>query len=123
MAQGGDSDLSSTLRCGHDVLYDWACSQCEDNSKNTEASSYCQDCSRAYCPPCLALHNQFPVMQHHAVLDRARIQDWGKAGQRGSPGGGATGVRCSDHAEENVSMYCGDHDIVCCALCFSLDHR
>ncbi|XP_053382860.1 probable E3 ubiquitin-protein ligase MID2 [Mercenaria mercenaria] len=105
-----------------DAFHDFSCSPCSEDGKNTEALYHCIICQAFYCQTCVNFHNKFT--KNHSVTDRtsdAFGQEFGKSATKSSkvlP----TDV-CEEHHGEEVKMYCGHHDLVCCTVCIAVKHR
>jgi len=114
MATG--SSFSATIEHGSDVVYDYSCSLCSEDGRNSEALYYCQDCLHCYCDGCLQLHNK--LHRRHSVLDRSDVDKWSTATVPAGPL-----VRCEKHPGEILKLECLDHRQLCCHVCVSVDHK
>ena len=112
MATGG-SDQS--IKDGHDFFYDWRCSKCEEDDHMSEATAYCKNCNEGFCDSCLKSHNKFT--RGHDVLGQGDKADWGEPAPIYD-----SGVACPEHPGQTISMYCGNHDEVCCPVCAVMHH-
>lgn len=116
MAAG--SDLSRTLRGGHELFYDFECTLCDREGKHSEAIIYCEDCLVYMCDSCVIQHNKFPLHARHQLLDQSQFATINKPAVVSFPT-----KRCSKHPGELISIFCGDHDDVCCSVCKAFEHR
>ena len=62
---------------------------------------------------CTAAHTR--LYRHHVLLGRDKIHVW--------QGAEMLKDRCLRHTYTEADMYCRDHDVVCCHLCITTDHR
>lgn len=106
--------MSASLEGGHDVIYDYSCTQCASDNLNAEASFYCKDCSKLFCGVCLEHHER--RLKGHKVLGKDKVKKWGSVRQV------TPAVQCDEHGRES-EMYCADHDCVCCHVCVDVRHR
>ncbi|XP_053387770.1 uncharacterized protein LOC123542980 [Mercenaria mercenaria] len=116
MATGGE--LSRTLEGGHETFYDFPCSLCETDERHVEAVRYCEECFVYLCEPCVRNHNKFPLNTRHQLLDQSQFVKVAKSKLVSFPT-----KRCLKHTGELITIYCGDHDVVCCGSCRALDHN
>lgn len=109
-------DFGSAADSG-DMDYDFTCTTCLEDKLNAEASYYCKQCSRHYCEKCIQMHNKFS--RSHHVLDRTELKLWGKVKDT------ITMATCEreNHGHCELQMYCRDHDVICCHVCVSQEHR
>ncbi|XP_045184494.2 E3 ubiquitin-protein ligase TRIM71-like [Mercenaria mercenaria] len=114
MAAGG---LSRTIEGGHEEFYDFPCSLCQDEGKHLEAARYCKDCFVYMCVNCTRHHNKFPLNKTHQLLDQSQFATVTQFKPVSFPT-----KRCLKHPGELLSIYCGDHDVVCCSSCKALEH-
>lgn len=101
---------SRSLEGGHDAENDYCCTSC-----SAKASFFCKTCSRLFCCSCNKHHDK--ILKDHQVLGEKEIANWGnfKAVE--------TVLMCEKHPNEEEKMYCVDHDLVCCHICISKNHR
>ena len=115
MATGGE--VGGTNEQRSDGAEDYRCSVCNKNGQTTEASHYCTDCDTCYCKACLC---------DHAVLGRSKVAQWGKGARTAAKEEDQfveEEVKCLRHPQYKVEIYCSDHDVLCCQMCPSTDHR
>ncbi|XP_060586613.1 uncharacterized protein LOC132742273 [Ruditapes philippinarum] len=94
------------------------CSPCKRKERNKEADIYCADCHDYYCSDCLNIHDDFPALSCHKILDKDQVKD------------GTSGIlpvtptqRWEKHGFKPVDMYWQSHDNVGCATCMAVYHR
>ncbi|XP_053375383.1 uncharacterized protein LOC128547266 [Mercenaria mercenaria] len=115
MAAGGS--FSRTLEFGHEPIYDFPCSLCEEEGTSMEAARYCEECFVFLCDSCVKNHNKFPLHRRHQLLDQSQFAVVTQSNLVSFPT-----KRCLKHPGEIVNIYCGDHDIICCSSCKVLEH-
>ncbi|WAR26041.1 TRI33-like protein [Mya arenaria] len=111
------SKFDSSLQNSSDLIHDFTCSPCEEDGLNSEAQSFCVECSKYYCSRCEPKHDG--LFKRHSVLGRKDVGKWTPLPH--------TIVddleRCERHPREALKMFCKDHDQLCCHVCVSVDHR
>lgn len=107
--------FSSSIDGGHDAVYDYTCTPCENDGLNAEALFYCKDYSKLLCKQCEKNHNRF--FMGHNVLGQRYVHSWGSVKRTTAV------VMCEEHPGKEVEMFCKDHDCVCCLVCVNVTHR
>ncbi|XP_053376449.1 uncharacterized protein LOC123534589 [Mercenaria mercenaria] len=101
MAAGGS--FSRTMEFGHEPIYDFPCSLCEEEGKQMEAARYCEECFVFLCDSCVKNHNKFPLHRRHQLLDQSQFTAVTQSNLVSFPT-----KRCLKHPGEIVNIYCGD---------------
>lgn len=117
MAEGGyvSGKKSENERLDESKLQ---CCVCMKNNVKTQADKYCTDCLDYFCRECVKMHDLWPGLSDHVILDRADIRH----------SINSTRVlqlptqRCLDHQDKIVDMYCKTHHQVGCTTCIALYH-
>ncbi|XP_045179464.2 uncharacterized protein LOC123539055 [Mercenaria mercenaria] len=106
MASGGNS-----LEQGSDTIFQFHCSQCVKDGKNSESVKFCEECYDYLCQTCLNTHNRWVALRRHKLLTMDEI--------RGKIDKPTTFVRknCAVHNDTCVELYCAEHDAVLCKEC------
>jgi len=112
----GKKVREASIYQGTDMLYDYPCSTCEEDSLNAEAFYFCKQHAKQYCNKCIKLHDKFS--EGHTILTKDKVQDWGVVTKKG-----VALQKCSTHIDKELDMYCEDHDTVCCYVCTTAQHR
>lgn len=113
MATGGkEMDKQS------DETFDFVCTMCKNEGKNTEAVKYCTNCSDYYCLGCMKIHDTVPVLKGHLFVEKGQFQ---KGSGKLLPT--VPTERCDKHCFKPVDMYCKNHDDVGCSNCMTVKHR
>ncbi|XP_045171131.2 uncharacterized protein LOC123533539 [Mercenaria mercenaria] len=108
---------SCTLEGGHDSLYEYQCSLCEEG-QHVEATKFCKECFVYMCDSCVhTKHNKFPLNKRHQMLEQTQFSTVKASPLRSFPT-----KRCAKHPGELINIYCGEHDVVCCIVCKTLEH-
>ncbi|XP_076087659.1 uncharacterized protein LOC143058079 [Mytilus galloprovincialis] len=91
------------------------CMSCErfDANKKSEANSVCIDCSDTLCSTCVNYHRINKSSSNHEIVDISRKGIVLKSFKN----------MCPEHKSKDLELFCGDHDIPCCATCVSVNHR
>ncbi|XP_045180952.2 uncharacterized protein LOC123540196 [Mercenaria mercenaria] len=113
MASGGQS-----LELGSDAVFQFCCSRCVKEGRNSEAVKFCEDCFDYICQACLNMHKSWVAMRSHKLLTMDVIRE-----KSDIP---PTFVRkfCNVHSDSLVEMFCTEHDAVLCGeCCETSDHR
>ncbi|CAC5407030.1 TRIM56 [Mytilus coruscus] len=93
------------------------CNSCQVNNKTKEAISWCTICEEAFCEQCDECHKSFKISAKHKLILIHEIQA-GNSDLKISEV-----LRCEEHPEKIVEVYCVDHSKPCCTLCATLSHR
>jgi hypothetical protein len=83
-----------------------------------EADKYCVDCEMYFCKQCLKHHKKFPTTRAHQIVDKPGLDS-----DTGNTRMEQPTERCVTHNRKLNDMYCGDHEVVCCAACIAMNHR
>lgn len=86
-----------------------SCQLCE-KTPPVKATFMCEQCRVSYCDSCLAICHpkRGPLMAHSLVSPSAEITDLQPRGV----------FKCTEHEDENISMYCALCKMPVCYLCF-----
>ncbi|XP_052237683.1 uncharacterized protein LOC127848996 [Dreissena polymorpha] len=106
----------TTIKKGSDIVQDFLCSTCEDEKRQELADFYCESCVKFYCQTCFHLHGQ--LFKKHSPHGRSDMKKWPIAKKVED-----FLFKCDVHKEENLSMFCKDHSLLCCNNCAFLNHR
>ncbi|XP_045193774.2 uncharacterized protein LOC123549616 [Mercenaria mercenaria] len=118
MAEEGGCNVSVR---GSDAEFEYACTPCTEDGSNQEAVKYCPECKEYLCAACTKYHKKFSATKKHNLLEK----DLQKHEHTFETSVGVVKKRdkCAAHAERDIEMYCGSHDMVYCTLCIAKDHR
>ncbi|XP_053382668.1 uncharacterized protein LOC128546058 [Mercenaria mercenaria] len=112
MATGGCEDTS-------DEIFNFKCTPCAKKNKNREAVKYCVECQGYCCRSCVDIHEDFPTLEGHQLLDKSDFKSTGITTDLPD----LPTVRCKIHTVKVMDMYCENHDVVGCTSCMALSHR
>ncbi|XP_045193522.2 uncharacterized protein LOC123549464 [Mercenaria mercenaria] len=104
-----------------DIIYEFSCTPCSEDGKNTEAEYQCVDCRTFFCSRCLLFHNR--VFKLHTILNKDSLASSHCQPDATSASKSILQDVCSKHPAEIIKMYCALHDLVCCTVCIAMDHR
>ncbi|KAL4223977.1 hypothetical protein ACF0H5_017436 [Mactra antiquata] len=101
--------------------FDFICTTCDKSyNKIVEAVRYCIECSGYCCQSCTDVHNAFPALKNHNLLD---VSQGAQAGSKQSGVREFPTERCSLHQGKVLDMYCKVHDDVVCSNCIAISHK
>ena len=103
-------DANNTL----DEMFDFKCEPCSLDMLNSNALFYCSACKSYLCDQCHRAHRQ--LYRDHEVLDRTHVEEWGNVKTEYIE-------QCNEHSDKEISLFCQDHECLCCAVCVSVSHR
>ncbi|KAH3708284.1 hypothetical protein DPMN_067731 [Dreissena polymorpha] len=106
----------STIDKGSDIVQDLLCSTCEDKTLDKMADFYCESCVKLFCGECVNMHNK--LFTKHAHFGRGHMKKWPVAKKVED-----FLLKCDNHNEESLNMYCDEHSELCCTNCAFLKHR
>lgn len=92
------------------------CRPCERENEHHQALSWCSTCGEGLCKNCSKEHKKNRASSKHTVvlvesmsrLSETMISQWN---------------RCETHSEKEITLYCRNHDQLCCTLCIPGFHR
>ena len=92
------------------------CMSCERLEKSEPALFVCVECSDALCKNCHQYHKANKFTSRHKTVSITDISEVEKS---------LNFFRndCPDHKNEELKLFCVDHDVPCCSLCVSVTHR
>ncbi|CAG2253787.1 unnamed protein product [Mytilus edulis] len=90
------------------------CFSCERLGEKSGANNFCKDCGELLCEMCTKYHRANKLTATHNIhlfteLSRDELKNFKQC--------------CNWHPGEMLKLYCCDHEIECCSLCVSVDHR
>ena len=99
------------------------CQPCKKQNRQSDAIRFCLDCQEYLCKSCLELHGYFAALQDHTTvnIDDNVINTTQEAAGSNTDATRKVDIpteRCPKHPEKLVDMYCKNHDLVACSLCF-----
>lgn len=106
--------LRSSVFKSSEGIYEFQCARCDEDDLNAEALFYCENCLKHLCGSCEKLHRFF---KDHNVVGKDQMDQWGAKIK------GEALKSCRSHDGKERDMYCNDHEVVCCYVCVSTNHR
>ncbi|XP_055999440.1 uncharacterized protein LOC130047844 [Ostrea edulis] len=91
------------------------CVTCKRQGKDVAAIHWCKNCMEEICDDCKTLHSHVSILQNHTIVKLSEANDCLKNFGVDEP--------CSIHQNKTIEVYCGDHDKLCCSVCFATQHR
>ena len=101
-----------------DEIYDIVCGPCKTDNVNKEAKHYCEQCQEHLCDSCQDTHRKLKATKNHNILSGRHMPTSSDVTQRP-----ACSVSCSCSQNQEVAVYCEDHDDVICDSCATVKHR
>ena len=111
-------DGSKSWLGASDETYDIVCVFCKTDNVNKEAKHYCEQCQEYLCNVCQDSHRKLKATKNHNILSGHHMPT--SLGVTPRP---ACSVSCSCSQNQEVVVYCEDHDDVICDLCATVKHR
>ncbi|OWF50518.1 E3 ubiquitin-protein ligase Midline-1-like [Mizuhopecten yessoensis] len=91
------------------------CDLCMVRYSSRNAEYWCRQCSEAYCEACKPAHGSMKKTKRHEVLPMHQIsKDLSLVTQH---------EICTKHPDEEIRLFCADHNASCCAVCSIVMHR
>ncbi|XP_063408215.1 E3 ubiquitin-protein ligase TRIM33-like [Mytilus trossulus] len=94
---------------------DKLCDTCEQDKQ--KAISFCTVCEEAYCKTCRMAHKIFKMSRSHKIIS---INDINAETSNFSI---HSHVKCKEHPDKTIEVYCKDHSKPCCTVCATVHHR
>ena len=111
-------DGSTSLQGASDELYDAICGPCQTDNLYKQAHHYCKECREYLCNSCKDAHRKLAISKNHTILSAKQIP----APTSGSQWSGSAPY-CSCNKNQQVELYCEDHQKVICNSCKMVKHR
>ena len=93
------------------------CELCLRENEEEAATNYCLTCKEYLCVLCTKSHRKFLAMKDHKLLSLCEM----KSGQFLLTL--EVAHCCPIHCNEEIQMYCADHEQLCCAPCGAIAHK
>ncbi|KAL3891412.1 hypothetical protein ACJMK2_003674 [Sinanodonta woodiana] len=94
------------------------CDACNTEGTTAPAEEFCVVCKEAMCGDCLKIHRKLKMAKDHIILSVEEL-----ACNPENVMKLAEGFTCLEHDGEDITYYCKDHKIPCCATCFIKSHK
>ncbi|XP_055999442.1 transcription intermediary factor 1-beta-like [Ostrea edulis] len=91
------------------------CVTCKRQGKDVAAIHWCKNCMEKICDDCKTLHSYVSILQNHKIVNLSEANGCLENFDVDEP--------CSIHKNKTIEVYCGDHDKLCCSVCFATQHR
>ena len=111
-------DGSKSWLGASDEAYDIVCGPCKTDNVNKEAKHYCEQCQEHLCDSCQDTHRKLKATKNHNILSGHHMPTSSEVIQRP-----ACSVYCNCNQNQEVEVYCEDHDDVICDSCATVKHR
>ncbi|KAH3696640.1 hypothetical protein DPMN_084116 [Dreissena polymorpha] len=104
-----------TNKKGSETVQDYLCSTCQEKTIEERADFYCKSCINFYCQKCIYKHDL--LFTKHSLYGRGDIKAWPVDEKMED-----FLLKCDNHKEEKLTMFCEDHSQLCCCNCAVLQH-
>ena len=94
--------------------FDYNCTPCSQQERFTEAKRFCVECGEYFCSTCLSWHEKFSATKGHTLVKCEEVS------KEHVP---TRFSKCEVHPDKEEDMVCCDHDVVCCRVCITRNHR
>ncbi|XP_052258276.1 uncharacterized protein LOC127862997 isoform X1 [Dreissena polymorpha] len=110
---------SGISRNSYVVKY-YCCTICEkERSVEIDADFYCENCLKYFCRTCINSHRQHGWWFYKkSPYGKDKIMKWPLSKKMET-----SLLICIIHKGEKLTMYCTDHNHLCCSRCVELNHR
>ena len=109
---GSDADYQS-INDGSDADFELACTPCGEDKLREEAIKYCPECDEYLCINCSRHHGRQKATKSHVLQDTNAAKQSLVVAR----------IKCHNHSDRDIEMYCKTHDMVYCTMCIATDHR
>lgn len=93
------------------------CDTCQISKETKLAGSWCLVCDEAFCDQCLKCHKGFKATAMHQIVPIAEVSTHSSSAKFD------VDLKCEEHPDESIKVYCVDHSHPCCTMCATLYHR
>lgn len=108
---------SRSIYKASDEAFDNLCGPCKNGNVEKEAKHYCQVCAEYLCDSCRDYHRRLSATANHKILSGSKLPpSTARAGTR-------LAIYCSCNRNQEVAVYCEDHQYVVCTSCQTVKHR
>ncbi|XP_053399993.1 E3 ubiquitin-protein ligase TRIM71-like [Mercenaria mercenaria] len=114
MAEGGNQP---SIQDGSDADIAFACTPCSEEGSREEAVKYCPECDEYLCSTCSRCHLKMKATRDHKLVEKEKGKHESKIAKSTAK------IKCRQHPDRDIEMYCGTHDMVYCLMCIATEHR
>ncbi|XP_053399995.1 uncharacterized protein LOC123559142 [Mercenaria mercenaria] len=114
MAEGGNQP---SIHDGSDADITFACTPCSEEGSREEAVKYCPECDEYLCSTCSKCHLKMKISRDHKLVEKEKGKHESKITKATAK------IKCREHPDRDIEMYCGTHDMVYCLMCIATEHR
>ncbi|XP_071150349.1 transcription intermediary factor 1-alpha-like [Mytilus edulis] len=90
------------------------CAGCQRGSEDITAVAWCSDCIELVCKACSRVHEK--MLPPHKVVPMKEIQQLSSSLLQLSK-------NCNNHPDQEIILYCCQHDKVICDSCVPISHQ
>ncbi|XP_053399994.1 E3 ubiquitin-protein ligase TRIM33-like [Mercenaria mercenaria] len=114
MAEGGNQ---FSIQDGSDADIAFSCTPCSEEGTREEAIKYCLECDEYLCTTCTKYHLKMKISRDHKLVEKEKGKHEQKIAKTTAK------IKCRQHPDRDIEMYCGTHDMVYCLMCIATEHR
>ena len=92
------------------------CEPCLRENEEEAATNYCLSCREYLCVLCTKSHRKFLAIKDHKIVNLCEMESVQIFPTL------ELANRCPIHCNEEIQMYCADHEQLCCTLCGATTH-
>ncbi|XP_078329295.1 uncharacterized protein LOC144624031 [Crassostrea virginica] len=93
------------------------CEPCLRENEEEAATSYCLSCREYLCVLCTKSHRKFLAIKDHKIVNLCEMESVQVFPTLEEAN------RCPIHCNEEIQLYCADHEQLCCGLCGATTHK
>ncbi|KAH3894754.1 uncharacterized protein LOC127863609 [Dreissena polymorpha] len=111
---------TSGISRNSDVVMYYCCTICKtERSVEIDADFYCKKCLKYFCRTCINSHRQHGRWFYKKTpYGKDKIRKWPLSKKMET-----SLLICIIHKREKLTMFCPDHNHLCCSKCVELNHR
>ncbi|KAH3879267.1 uncharacterized protein LOC127875031 [Dreissena polymorpha] len=111
---------TSGISKNSDVVMYYCCTICKtERSVEIHADFYCEKCLKYFCRTCINSHRQHGRWFYKkSPYGKDKIRKWPLSKKMET-----SLLICIIHKREKLTMFCPDHNHLCCSKCVELNHR
>ncbi|KAH3896001.1 hypothetical protein DPMN_020172 [Dreissena polymorpha] len=111
---------TSGISRNSDVVMYYCCTICKtERSVEIDADFYCEKCLKYFCRTCINSHRQHGWWFYKkSPYGKVKIRKWPLSKKMET-----SLLICIIHKREKLTMFCPDHNHLCCSKCVELNHR
>ncbi|XP_076117532.1 uncharacterized protein LOC143085186 [Mytilus galloprovincialis] len=94
------------------------CGACKRHQQQSMAKFWCKECDETFCEKCNTMHTWMKLSSTHLVVALEELES-----NTSGIDLHAVSEQCNTHPQNNIELFCFNHEQLCCIQCVSLNHR